>query len=87
MQTVVIGDASFNVYEECPEDWSMENDYIHDVHKLGEHVYRITWWTGRVLFAVEFFGKTLALPLQSALTISRLIASDEQARRGIVSDH
>lgn len=87
MRTVAIGDESFEVHDECPADWSMENDYIREIHPLDEHVFRITSWMGRVMFAVEHFGKTVRLPLGRALAVSRLIAADEQARRGVVSDH
>jgi len=85
-RTVNIGDESFEVHDQCPPDWSMEEDCIRDILSLSEHVFRVTSWMGRVMFVVEYFGKTVKLPIAQALEVSRLIAADEQARRAVVAD-
>jgi hypothetical protein len=45
---------------------------------LDEHLFRVTSWMGRTMYVVEYFGKTVQLPLRRAIVVSQLIAADDQ---------
>ena len=71
-----IGNYTLQIYPELPSDWLMENDYAREIYKIDEHLYRVTSWTGRVMYLVEYFGETVRLPSQRAIKVSKLIADD-----------
>jgi len=76
-----IGNQTFTVYPSRPEDWSMENDPWREITLLSPGLHRCVTWVGRVAYAIEVGSNAVVLPLQMALTISREIAADEQAKR------
>lgn len=71
-----IGNYTLQIYPEQPSDLSMENDYTREIYKIDAHLYRVTSWTGRVMYLVEYFGETVRLPYQRAVKVSKLIADD-----------
>ncbi|MGA3983453.1 hypothetical protein ACI2TD_18065 [Ralstonia nicotianae] len=82
MDTLKIGQLSFELHESEPQQCLSPNtEALRTAEKIGDNLHRLVWWSGRVSYVIEFGGQAVPLSVGRALTVSRLIAADEQARR------
>lgn len=82
MQTLKIGQLSFELHEKSPPpDFSPETDALKEAQKLNDNLHRLVWWSGRVSYVIGSGRDAVTLSLGAAIAVSREIAADDAARR------